>query len=185
MSQILVISAHQDLNQSTSNSLILSELENQLGEKVTVRRLSSLYPDFNIDVAAEQQALLNADVVVLQFPIFWYSSPAILKKWLDDVWTYGFAYGEGGDKLKGKKLLVSVTTGGVEDAYTSDKMGTLEELLKPIQSSAIYASFEWLGIEASYAQLYIPNVSSEADLANVQAKAKEQAKRIIARVTNI
>lgn len=149
---------------------------------MAVRRLSSLYPDFNTDVAAEQQALLNADVVVLQFPIFWYNTPAILKKWFDDVWTYGFAYGEGGDKLKCKKLLVSVTTGGVENVYTSDKIGTLAELLKPVQSLAVYAGFEWLGIEASYAQLYIPNVSSEADLANVQVKAKEQAQRIIAKV---
>lgn len=105
-----------------------------------------------------------------------------MKKWFDDVWTYGFAYGEGGDKLKGKKLLVSVTTGGVENVYTSDKIGTLAELLKPVQSSVVYAGFEWLGIEASYAQLYIPNVSSEADLANVQVKAKEQAQRIIAKV---
>ena len=86
MSKILVISAHQDLNQSVSNQLILKELENHFGDKISVRRLSDLYPDFNIDVPAEQNALVQADVVLFQYPTFWFNTPAILKKWLDDVW---------------------------------------------------------------------------------------------------
>ncbi|OAQ13915.1 potassium transporter [Bibersteinia trehalosi Y31] len=185
MANILVISAHQNLNHSTSNRLILDELEQGLGSQVSIRRLSELYPDFNIDVSAEQQALLEADVVVLQYPIFWYNPPAILKKWLDDVWTYGFAYGEGGDKLKGKKLLVSTTTGGVKEVYSDEVMGKMDDLLKPMKSSAIYASFEWLEPEVSYAQLYIPNVHTEADLANVQANAKAHAARVIAKLANL
>lgn len=160
----------------------MSELEQQLGDNVTVRRLSDLYPDFNIDVATEQQALVDADVVVLQFPIFWYNVPAILKKWLDDVWTYGFAYGEGGDKLHGKKLFVSLTTGGVGEVYTDEVMSNMDDLLRPIKCSAKYAGFEWAGFEATYAQLYIPGVHSEADLANVQAKAKDHAARVVAKL---
>lgn len=184
MANILVISAHQNLAHSTSNRLILDEFSGSLGDKVEIRRLSDLYPDFNINVAAEQQALEKADVVVFQFPLFWYNVPAILKKWLDDVWTYGFAYGEGGDKLKGKKLLVSLTTGGVEEVYNDEVMGKIEDLMKPVQSSAIYAGFEWLGVEATYAQLYIPGMHTEADLTKVQAKAKDHAQRVLAKLAN-
>lgn len=182
MSKILVISAHQDLNQSTSNKLILNEFESLLGDKASIRRLSDLYPDFNIDVAAEQQALLEADIVVLQYPTFWYSIPAVLKKWIDDVWAYGFAYGTGGDKLKGKKLLVSTTTGGTPDAYTDEAFGKMEDLLKPLKSSAVFASFEWLGFEVTYGQLYIPGVHSDEDLANVQTRARAHAKRVADRL---
>lgn len=185
MSRILVISAHQDLNQSTSNRLILNTLEEKLGSQVSVRRLTELYPDFNIDVAAEQQALVEADVVVFQFPLFWYNVPAILKKWLDDVWTYGFAYGEGGNKLQGKKLLVSLTTGGVAEVYTDAVMGNIEDLVKPLKSSATYAGFEWAGVEATFAQLYIPGVHSDADLANVQAKAQAHAERVVAKLASL
>lgn len=183
MSKILIISAHQDLNQSTSNRLILDGLEKQLGDKVSVRRLSDLYPDFNIDVAAEQKALTEANVVVLQYPVFWYNVPSILKKWLDDVWTYGFAYGEGGDKLRGKKFFVSLTTGGVESVYTDEVMGRIEDLLKPLKSSATYAGFEWAGFEATHGQLYIPGVHDDAALAAVQAKAKAHAEKVAAKVS--
>jgi len=48
--------------------------------------------------------LLEHDRIVLQFPMYWYSMPPLLKKWLDDVLTYNFAYGSKGDKLKGKDL---------------------------------------------------------------------------------
>lgn len=82
-----------------------------------MRRLSDHYPDYRIDVAAEQAALVEADIVVLQYPTHWFNTPAILKKWLDDVWTYGFAYGTGGDKLHGKKLFVFTTTGAPQEEY--------------------------------------------------------------------
>lgn len=96
MSRILVVSGHQDFNQSVCNALILQELETHFGDNISVRRLSDLYPDYKIDVKAEQEALVQADIVLLQYPTFWFNTPAIIKKWLDDVWLYGFAYGEGG-----------------------------------------------------------------------------------------
>lgn len=64
-------------------------------------------------------------------------------------------------------------------------MGSVESLLRPMKSSAIYAGFEWCDFEASYGQIYIPNVHSEADLANVQAKAKAHAARVIAKLANL
>lgn len=85
-------------------------MQKQLAD-VEVRRLDELYPDYQIDVSAEQDALSRADVIVWQFPFYWYSTPALFKKWIDDVHTHGFAYGSTGNKLHGKKLIVSFTTG--------------------------------------------------------------------------
>lgn len=103
MSKIVVISGHPDLEQSHTNRIILDSLQTSLND-VEVRYLDRLYPDFKIDIEAEQKALLPAETIVLQFPFYWYSVPAILKKWIDDVFSYNFAYGSKGDKLQGKTL---------------------------------------------------------------------------------
>jgi len=81
---------HPNFAASTVNARLAAEAEKQDG--VVVRRLYDLYPDFRIDVAAEQAALTASDRIVLQFPMYWYSCPPLLKKWEDDVLTYGWAY---------------------------------------------------------------------------------------------
>ena len=62
-------------------------------EGVRLHDLYEAYPDFLIDVEAEQALLLEHDVIVFQHPVYWYSSPAILKEWQDLVLEHGFAYG--------------------------------------------------------------------------------------------
>lgn len=79
MSNIVVVSGHPDLDTSNANTVILNALEHRF-DSIAVRRLDTLYSDFNIDIEAEQQALIKADIVVLQFPFHWYSVPALLKK---------------------------------------------------------------------------------------------------------
>ncbi|QMT31917.1 NAD(P)H-dependent oxidoreductase [Alysiella filiformis] len=185
MSQILVISAHQDLQQSVSNQLILKELEQHFGNQISVRRLSDLYPDYQIDVPAEQAALVAADIVLLQYPTFWFNTPAILKKWLDDVWLYGFAYGEGGNKLHGKKLLVSTTTGSVEANYNGQIVATIDDLIKPVQHSALYAGLDWQGVYPLYGALYIQGVHDEAHLLAVQNHAQAHAQRLIEKLASL
>ena len=76
MPQVLVISGHPALSQSVANSAILEQIAKELPQ-AQIRRLDALYPDFRIDVAAEQQALVAADVV-WQFPLYWYSVPALV-----------------------------------------------------------------------------------------------------------
>lgn len=80
--------------------------------------IAALYPSYEIDVPKEQQRLLNADRIVFEFPMFWYSMPAIMKKWVDDVLTHGFAYGPNGDKLKGKEVILCFSTGRPFEDYT-------------------------------------------------------------------
>ena len=81
---------------------------------IDFRALYELYPDFDIDVPAEQKALERARLIVWMHPVFWYSVPALLKHWIDKVLAYGWAYGEGGTALHGKHCLWVPTTGGDE-----------------------------------------------------------------------
>ena len=82
-----------------------------------VRHIAELYPDGKFDIKAEQEALAAADTIILQFPVYWYAYPALLKKYIDDVFAHGFAHGSTGTRLKGKTLIVSCTTGAPYDAY--------------------------------------------------------------------
>lgn len=105
---------------------------------VQVRDLYALYPDMRIDVAAEHAALEAADRIVLQLPMYWYSSPALVKQWEDDVLAYGWAYGPAGGALHGKELALAVSADGSADSYT--RAGSvhyeLHELLRPFQATS-------------------------------------------------
>ncbi|MFJ5936550.1 NAD(P)H-dependent oxidoreductase [Streptomyces sp. NPDC093071] len=103
------------------------------------------------DVRAEQEKLLWADTVVFQFPLWWYTMPAILKGWVDRVFTYHFAYGVGehsdtkyGERfgegtLAGKRALLSVTVGGPRSHYAARGInGPIDDLLFPIQHGVLY-----------------------------------------------
>lgn len=103
------------------------------------------------DVKAEIEKLLWADVLILQFPLWWFSMPAILKGWVDRVFAYGFAYGVGehserrwGDRygdgtLKGKRAMLVVTAGGWEEHYSDRGVnGPIDDLLFPINHGILY-----------------------------------------------
>ena len=117
MKNVLIISGHTNLAASVANKTILETLNERLPEAEIVK-LDELYPDFKIDVEAEQQKLLRADIIVLQFPLFWYSAPSILERWMEETFRHGFSHGSTGDKLKGKKLVLSFTTGAPEALYS-------------------------------------------------------------------
>lgn len=100
------------------------------------------------DVAAEQEKLLAADAVILQFPLWWFGMPAIMKGWIDRVWAYGLAYGyrgagnrhrygEGG--LQGRRAMLSVTVGGPAKDYSPRGInGPLDDLLFPITHGTLF-----------------------------------------------
>ena len=78
MKKVLIISGHPELrDNSFANKIIMEDLAKLLPDAV-IDDLSALYPDYKINVEAEQKKLTNADIIVLQFPIFWYSCPALL-----------------------------------------------------------------------------------------------------------
>ncbi|MCW7538793.1 NAD(P)H-dependent oxidoreductase [Aquabacterium sp. A7-Y] len=117
MPQILILAAHPQLHLSrTTRALIDAARGAGLG-RVELRDLYALYPDFLIDVQAEQAALEAAQLVVWLHPIQWYSMPPLMKLWLDEVLSYPWAYGAGGSHLRGKDLWLVASTGGSEASY--------------------------------------------------------------------
>jgi glutathione-regulated potassium-efflux system ancillary protein KefG len=131
----LVIVAHPNIEQSVINKSWAEEIEKH---DVTVRRLYEVYPDEKINVEHEQKLLLTHERIVFQFPFYWYSTPSLLKKWMDEVLAYGWAYGPGGDKLRGKQLLLALSTGGPEKSYVAGGYNhyTMSELLRPLQATS-------------------------------------------------
>ncbi|TLS48569.1 NAD(P)H-dependent oxidoreductase [Paenibacillus antri] len=137
MTNTLVIVAHPRLAEGSRINKKLVEAVASI-EGVTVRDLYRTYPDERIDPEAEQRLLEAHERIVLQFPFWWYSSPHLLKKWTDEVLTYGWAYGPGGDKLRGKSLGLAVSTGGAESAFQAGGYNqyTMSELTRPFQATA-------------------------------------------------
>lgn len=95
------------------------------------------------DIVAEQEKLLWADFLILQFPLWWFSLPAIMKGWVDRVFTTGFSYGGGKlyDKggLKGKKAMLTLTTGGPASRYSSTGLNAdIEKILFAINHGILH-----------------------------------------------
>lgn len=100
--------------------------------------LYATYPRFDIDVEVEQARLLRSDAILFQYPLFWYSTPSIIKEWQDLVLEHGFAYGSGGDKLTGKIWSMGITCGAPEEAYGAEGYNgfALRTLLTPMEQTA-------------------------------------------------
>jgi glutathione-regulated potassium-efflux system ancillary protein KefG len=132
----LVLLAHPDLAGSRVNRALAGAVDGLPG--VTVRDLSEARGESGFDVAAEQRLLVENDTIVLQFPWYWYSVPGVLKEWMDQVLTYGFAYGSGGNALHGKRLRVVTSTGGPDASYRAGGYNrfTMADLLRPIDATA-------------------------------------------------
>lgn len=140
---ILIQFVHPHPRHSRVNRRLLEAVADLDG--VAVNDLFELYPDFYIDVVREQELLLTADLVVFQHPFYWYSAPAMLKQWLDVVFSYGFAFGSEGRALHGKRLLSAVSTGHGAEAYRADGYDrfTMRELLRPFEQTAFHCGMTY------------------------------------------
>lgn len=122
------------------------------------------------DIALEQQKVLAADAIVLQFPLWWFGMPAILKGWVDRVWAYGLAYGYknagnqyryGDGAFKGKRALLSVTVGGPAVDYSARGInGPLEQLLFPITHGTFF--FPGMGVLPTHAVYGTGRIAADA-----------------------
>lgn len=138
MKKTLLIVSHPNMANSKFNKALVQEVEGL--ENLTIRHLEGIYgSDIKaFDVQKEQELLLGHDRIVFQFPWYWYSTPAMLKAYQDEVFTYGFAYGSTGDKLNGKEFKVAITIGGAEYAYQAGGWNnfSINELLTPLRQTA-------------------------------------------------
>ncbi len=136
MARVLLLFAHPALEKSRINARLIRDVVNLDG--ITFHDLYEAYPDFFVDVAREQKLLTAHDTIILHHPLFWYSSPALVKQWADLVLEHGWAYGAQGAALRGKKLLHVVSTGGGSQAYQTAGMHrhTIREFLLPFEQTA-------------------------------------------------
>jgi glutathione-regulated potassium-efflux system ancillary protein KefG len=142
--RILILFAHPALEKSRVNRRLAHAVRNLDG--VTFNDLYERYPDFDIDVPREQALLTEHDIVVIQHPFYWYSTPAIVKEWEDLVLEHGWAYGSGGTALNGKTMLNAMTTGGIEATYCREGTNrcSMRELLAPIEQTALLCGMDYL-----------------------------------------
>ena len=153
MTKILVYYAHPGEKYSRVNSKMAAVAKEC--SYVTYVDLYAEYPRFVIDVDKEQQRLLDHDIIIFQHPVFWYSTPAIVKEWFDLVLEYGFAYGTGGDKLKGKYMMNAVTAAGSKDAYSESGFQNfrLRTFFTPLEQTARLCQMSYLAPFVLYSSL--------------------------------
>jgi putative NADPH-quinone reductase len=135
----LFVIGHPQFNNSTASKTITAKIEKI--NNVICRNLIELYPTYKINVQKEQTILLNTDLIIFQFPIYWASMPAILKLWIDEVFTNGFAFGSD-YKLKGKKILVSATLSGKDNLESNRNV--LNKILFPFKGLAKFCKMDYL-----------------------------------------
>jgi glutathione-regulated potassium-efflux system ancillary protein KefF len=140
---IVVIYAHPYPSRSHAGRALI-EAARTLPD-VEVRSLYDLYPDFDIDVAGEQEALARAQLIVWLHPFYWYSVPGLLKHWFDKVLERGWAYGSGGTALLGKHCLWAPTVGGAAATYAPGQLNLkpFPSYVDPVEQTARFCGMEW------------------------------------------
>ena len=141
---IYLVAAHPNWRGSRVNRRARDAVRSLSG--VQVCDLYGRYPDYHLDIGAEQARLAAARLVVLMHPIQWYSMPALQKLWLDDVLTYGWAYGENGTALRGKDLWLVATTGGPQSSYHPQSYNRyfFDAFLPPYEQTATLCGMRFL-----------------------------------------
>lgn len=148
----LIIVIHPDIQQSVVNKRWVQEL-NKFPDRFVVHQLYEVYPDEKIDVAVEQKLIEQYDCIVFQFPYYWFNSPPLFKKWLDEVLTHGWAYGsKSGYRLSGKKIALAISLGSDESDYRKgDRYNyTLTELTRPFALTFEYVKADYRPLFAYY-----------------------------------
>jgi len=141
----LVIMAHSNPKDSKFNKVIQEALQEE--ETIIYKDIKSLYDNFNFDVKKEQQDIIDAQKIVFQFPLYWYTAPSILKQWVDDIFAYDFAFKYNEAKewealaLVGKKFQMVVTLGGSKEEY--EEIGiNINNCLSSYSSTALVLGME-------------------------------------------
>ncbi|HEY2928355.1 NAD(P)H-dependent oxidoreductase [Piscinibacter sp.] len=142
---VLVLVAHPALAQSRANRALM-QAARAAGTRVEVRDLYALYPDYLIDVELEQARLAAVRLVVWQHPIQWYATPPLMKLWIDEVLSFGWAYGPGGRALRGKDLWLVASTGDAEASFRPDGYNRyfFDAFLPPYEQTAALCGMRFL-----------------------------------------
>jgi glutathione-regulated potassium-efflux system ancillary protein KefG len=142
--KIVLLFFHPLVHKSRINRVLIQSVKDIEG--LTLKYMYDLYPDFHIDVKAEQQDLMDHDIIIWQHPFYWYSGPSLLKEWIDLVLEHGFAYGREGRALEGKEIMSTITTGGRDEAYEADGRNrhSIKQLLTPFEKTVQLCRMNYL-----------------------------------------
>jgi glutathione-regulated potassium-efflux system ancillary protein KefF len=146
MADILILAAHPDLALSRVTQSLLDAVQAARLPQLAVVDLYRRYPDYAIDVDAEQQGLAEARLLVLLHPLHWYGMPGLQKLWIDEVLRFGWAYGPGGTALAGKDLWLVTSTGGSAESYATEGRNRhpLASYLLPYEQTALHCGMRYL-----------------------------------------
>jgi len=138
---VLVLLAHPNLATSRVNR-VWTDSVREAGH--AVRDLYALYPNGQIDHPAEQAACEASSIIVFQHPMNWYAGPWLLKKWIDEVLEYDWAYGRR-YALQGKVLAQAVSIGAGEPEYRPEgsRRYPAEEFFKPYERTAVFCKMSY------------------------------------------
>ncbi|WP_411343758.1 NAD(P)H-dependent oxidoreductase [Paenibacillus sp. WLX1005] len=140
----LIVVAHPNLHESRINKRWLQELE-QYSDRLTIHNLYEQYPDSKLDIAREQTLLEQHDRIILQFPLYWFSSPPLLKQWLDEVFLEDWAYGTDIELFHSKTISVAISAGSRESDYQMDRKYRydIHHILSPFEVTTRYLNAQY------------------------------------------
>lgn len=144
MNKVLINFAHPAKARSRINRALLRAVSDL--DHVTVNDLYANYPDYLIDIKREQRLCEEHDIIIFQYPFYWYQAPSIIKEWQDTVLEHGWAYGSKGKALKGKYIIQAITAGGDDEMYTKEGLHhfTIEQLSAPQKALANLCKMNYL-----------------------------------------
>lgn len=125
---------------------------------------------FSADIESEIEKLEWCDLLILQFPLWWFGLPAVLKGWVDRVFAMGRTYGGGriyeDGVFRRKQALLSLTTGGPEEGYSEGvARGDMTAILLPIHRSMLFVGFDILAPQLVYGPVRMTDEEREQQLA--------------------
>ena len=180
-SKILLVLCHPNYDESFANKTIVSKLKELIPE-IEIDHINSLYPDEKINVKSEQEKLIRNDIIIFQFPMYWHNRPYLLSKWFEKVYEYGFAYGKNGDKLKNKKIIVSMTLGNTLNFFKDEI--SIDNLLSPFKASSKYTQQIFCGYVIT--DNIVNDIKDNSELMQDRLKALEKhAEKIVDIINNI
>ena len=174
MPKVLLVLCHPHYKNSFANKIVVDKLKALIPD-MEIDNIYELYPDGKIDVKAEQEKCLKADTIIFQYPMFWFSAPYFLSKWIEEVFAHGFAYGTNNYKLEGKKLILSMTIGGEEGEYKGKF--DLERLIGHFEATGLFVKMKFGGYACTFNIVF--DIKDKPDLAKKKTEELEkQAEKV-------
>ena len=168
--KILLVLSHTDYENSFANKEIVNKLMTLI-PNIELDHVDKIFSDSNIDIKKEQDKLVKSDIIIFQFPLFWYNAPSSLRKWIEVVFQHGFSHGAKGKSLNGKKLLISLTTGAPEQSYKEEK-DSIENLMHGMECLCRLCGMKYLGVVYTFGVSYL--LRDKPELLNERTKDLEK-----------